>query len=88
MGCTGSAFVVGVAGRDVYAWTTRGAVPRLRVAARVAGVPLRTGGTARKRVTWRAQGFNVWVQAGPQSHRLPRLAALARIVRATRTVAR
>jgi hypothetical protein len=84
VGCTGSAFVVGGRGRDLYIWAFTAA--RLRPESRryrtIAGV--RVYGNA-IRVSWRAGRRNVWVEQGPTTGRLPPLRVLERLVRATRS---
>lgn len=85
--CTGSAFVVELAGRDLYVWATGAAGPvdaaaelNAELLGSLAGVRM-LGSSLR--AVWQAQGLNVWVEAGPTSDRLPAFSALRPLMAAS-----
>jgi hypothetical protein len=89
-GLHGSAFVIdyggrGLYGHDLYIWaftsTSPRLVPEFRRLRIIAGVGVY--GFYEHRAVWRAGRRNVWVEAGPTSHRLPPARILAPIVRET-----
>ena len=89
-GTTGSAWVATGAGREFFIWATErsGSVQRAakregyRLVGRVAGAPVYDDGV---RKFWPADGFIVWLAAGPRGESIaPRGSDLAPIVRASR----
>ena len=87
-GCTGSALVVdlggpGRTGHDLYVWAftaRRLAIEPGMHTVRVTGVRIHVDGL---RAVWRAGRRNVWIEAGPTTRRLPRVARWRALVAAS-----
>jgi hypothetical protein len=91
-GSTGSAVVARSRRAGFFIWTTQAEQPLRETArpaplfGRLAGVPIYGDGV---RVVWRAQGRNVWLEAGPRGDaKLPARGRLAALVVTTRRLPR